>query len=181
VLQRRDRGTRLADVARLAVRPARENLLTRDTQAVTGVGFELVYLPDFMDRLADGAFEKAFTDEESTEGAEASDPNTYFGSRLAAKEAARKAVAEIASALRIPADGLCCLANYEVAHRPMSVVPEVKLSGRPKFVVDQLRARGCDVTLSVSITHERDYAGAFVVISALPIRDPSTLACARGA
>ncbi len=167
---RRTRANRLADVGRIAVHAAREGLESPSIGARLGVGHDLVYLPDFAPHLAPRFVERAYTPAEAAYCADASDPLPYFAARWAAKEAAYKAFSELAAAFRAPAAGLTNFRCYEVVHEDGLAVPRLRLHGAAERLMAELSARG-PVTTSLSLTHERDYAAAFVVLAVVvPVR-----------
>ena len=155
MMQRRDRAARLADVARIGARGAG----AADPVAV-GVGHDLVYLPDLARRLGPEPLRASFTEEELRGLAPGVEPARYFGVRWAAKRAAAKAFAELAAALHVPAAGLSSPLAYEIAAWPSGVMPYLRLHGRPAALLAEIGAR-----VALSVTHDRDYAAAFVVIA----------------
>jgi phosphopantetheine--protein transferase-like protein len=163
---RRDRATRLADVGGIALRPARA-AIERASGAILAAGHDLCFLPELAGRLSPGFVEGAYTAGEAAFCADAADPLAYYGARWAAKEAAYKAVTELAARLRAPLAGLSTLRDYEVVHEEGRAVPALRLRGRPAAFLHEV-SRERDVTVSLSITRERDYAAAFVVIAAVP-------------
>jgi phosphopantetheine--protein transferase-like protein len=163
---RRDRAARLADVGGIALRPARAKI-ERGDGAVLAAGHDLCFLPEFAERLNPRFIERAYTAGEAAYCEDAADPVPYFGARWAAKEATYKAISQLATRLRAPLTGLATFRDYEVVHEDGSAVPRLQLHGRPLAFLEEV-SRERDVTLSLSLTHERDYAAAFVVIAAVP-------------
>ena len=137
--------------------------------ALVAAGHDLVYLPDLAPRLRPRFVARAYTGGEAAEAGALPDPLPFFGTRWAAKEAAYKAFCDLVAALGRAPDGLACVRNYEVSRRAGTVIPELVLHGAPADLLAEL-ARGADVAVSLSLTDERDYAAAFVVISVVPQR-----------
>jgi holo-[acyl-carrier protein] synthase len=169
MLVRRDRAKRLSDVAQLAARGTaapREAALGRAAPLVAA-GHDLVYLPEFAARLGESFVERAFTREEAAAAGGAEDPVPHFAARWAAKEAARKAFTDLAARLGVSPDGLGASRQYEVARRAGLATPALVLHDRARGLADELAREGT-VVVSLSITDERDYAAAFVVILYAP-------------
>jgi phosphopantetheine--protein transferase-like protein len=167
MLHRRDRAARLADVAGIATAPARQRALARAAASMIVVGTDLVYLPEFAGRLAPRFIERAYTTAEATYASEHYDRVPPLAARWAAKEAAYKAFSALVAKLGVAGGGLACFRQYEVLPAPGTVVPELRLGGRAAALVAEMRSRGA-VDVSLSLTHERDYASAFVVIAFFP-------------
>lgn len=168
MLRRLDRAARLATLARTAARPVESRLPALGLGAALAAGHDLVYLPEFAGRLRPRFVERAFTPAEAAYAGEAWDPVPHLATRWAAKEAAYKACSQLAAGLGLPAGALACFRDYEVAVPPGGGAPTLRLHGRAAALIEELRADGAEVTVSLSLTHERDYAAAFVVIARLP-------------
>jgi phosphopantetheine--protein transferase-like protein len=120
-------------------------------------GCDLVFLPEFHERTHEKFLERAFGEEELREARGRFDSTAALAARWAAKEAAYKAFSQLASALGLPAEGLAIFRHYQVgADGPR---PILRLQGRPAQIVEETRA-----SVSLSLTHDGDYAAAFVVI-----------------
>ncbi len=164
---RRDRAERLWDVARLAAREPAARLAREREGAILAAGHDLVCIPEFAPLLRPRFIERAFTPAEAADAAGSFDPRVYFAARWAAKEAAYKCFCQLAEKLGLPQDGLACFRNYEVAAGVGSAIPRLVFHERPARLIEEL-ARERDVEVSLSLTHERDYAAAFVVAVAVP-------------
>lgn len=169
MIHRRDRRTRLADVARIASRDGAALIDGCGEGASLAVGHDLVFLPEFASKLRPRFLERVYTAAEIARADEAFDRTTYFASRWAAKEAAHKAFCDLTAALGAPQDGLACFRQYEITRRDGLAVPALVLHDRAAQIVDDL-AREADVRVSLSLTDEREYAAAFVVIACVPRR-----------
>ena len=133
---------------------------------ILGTGIDLVHIPSFADQLSDRASQfvnATFTGEEVaySESTAKSRKAQHLAARFAAKEAAVKAL-----------DGACARVGItppRVSLREIEV--ERDGSGRPLL---QFRASAAAVAVSagvdrawVSLTHDGDYAAAFVTLERL--------------
>ncbi|HEU5318018.1 MAG TPA: holo-ACP synthase [Chloroflexota bacterium] len=128
-------------------------------------GHDLVFVPEFRRLLRPRFIERAYTAAEVTESRERSDPAAYFASRWAAKEAAYKALCDLALRSGRTTDGLACFRDYEVVRRLGSRVPALAFHGEAARLLAELEKDG-HVSVSISLTDEHEYAGAFVVVGA---------------
>ncbi len=124
---------------------------------ILGLGIDLVYVPrvrDAISRWGSRFIERLFCPEEIAFCSRLKDPAPAYGARFAAKEACAKA---LGTGIR-----------HGVSWRQMAVVrkpgegPVLHLSGRAREIALGLGASRWDVSLS----HERDYACAIVILSA---------------
>lgn len=134
-------------------------------EGATAAGCDLVHVPGFKDRLHPRFLARAFADEEVKESLQRFDAGESLAARWAAKEAAFKAFRQLARAFAAPVRGLGIFRDYVVATEAASRVPLLRLSGRPAALLEQLRAKGASVSLGLSLTHDGDYAAAFVVVN----------------
>jgi holo-[acyl-carrier protein] synthase len=134
-------------------------------------GHDLVYIPEFRRLLRPRFIARAFTAAEASASEEAFDSATYLASRWAAKEAAYKAVCDLSASRGLTLDGLASFRDYEVVRRPGTPVPALVFHGGPQRVLALLSGDSC-VEVSLSLTHEHDYAAAFVVIACAPAAVP---------
>jgi holo-[acyl-carrier protein] synthase len=129
-------------------------------------GSDLVYVPAFRHVLRPAFVARAFTAAEVAAAQDRHDPAVFYASRWAAKEAAYKALCDLAIRSGRSTDGLACFRDYEVVRRPGSRVPALQLYGEPRRLLEELHDEG-DVSIGLSLTDEHDYAGAFVTIAAI--------------
>ena len=129
-------------------------------------GYDLVFVPAFRRLLRPQFVARVYTAAEAGAAQDAYDPSVYFASRWAAKEAAYKALCDLALRAGRFTDGLACFRDYEVTRRTGSRAPAITLHGEPHRLLEELRDGG-DVSVSLSLTHEHEYAGAFVTIARL--------------
>ena len=120
-------------------------------------GIDLAHLPEFERHDHPRFHKRVFSDGELTEAGGALES---LAARWAAKEAAYKAFSQLAAALQLDAEGLATFRDYQVQGRQ----PRLVLSGRPAQLVEELQRGGRAVSMSLSLTHDGDYAAAFVVI-----------------
>ena len=126
--------------------------------SVVGVGVDLVHVPSFVDQLAlpGTRFERAFTPGERADARDSADADASLAARWAAKEATIKAWS--ASLFGSPP------VVDEHVHRWIEVVrdawdrPSLRLHGH---VADHLAGHA----LAVSLSHDADYATAYVVLT----------------
>jgi phosphopantetheine--protein transferase-like protein len=129
-------------------------------------GYDLVYVPAFRRLLRPAFIARAFTTAEVTASQDAFDPVVYFAARWAAKEAAYKAVCDLATRCGCATDGLATFRDYEVVRRLGSRVPALDIRGEPGRLLAELRGDG-ELSASLSLSDEHEYAGAFVTIVCL--------------
>ena len=129
-----------------------------------GAGCDLVHVPDFRDKLHPRFLQRAFA---AAEIAHCEDRAESFAARWAAKEAAYKAVRQLAEKLGEDPAGLGVFRDY-VVEAGASKVPSLRLGGRPAALVEKLRGGGARVEVGLSLTHDGDYAAAFVVVGVHP-------------
>ena len=120
-------------------------------------GCDLVHLPEFERHHHPRFRERAYGDAELTEAGGRLDS---LAARWAAKEAAYKAFSQLAAQLQLDEEGLAVFRDYQVSGEK----PRLVLSGRPAALVEELKRGGRAVSISLSLTHDGDYAAAFVVI-----------------
>ena len=126
---------------------------------VVGVGVDLVHVPSFADQLAlaGSRFEAAFTPgERSDVRARSTDPARHFAARWAAKEAVIKAWSA-------SIHGQAPVMGEQVHH-----LIEVALDAwdRPRIRLHGEVAKWLDGhEIEVSLSHDGDYATAYVVLS----------------
>jgi holo-[acyl-carrier protein] synthase len=120
-------------------------------------GCDLVHLPEFERHNHPRFQERAYADSELSE---AGGRVESLAARWAAKEAAYKAFSQLAAQLQLDAEGLAVFRDYQVSGQR----PRLVLSGRPAALVDELKRGGRAVSIGLSLTHDGDYAAAFVVI-----------------
>jgi phosphopantetheine--protein transferase-like protein len=130
-------------------------------------GYDLVFVPAFRRLLRPRFVARAYTPGEAAAARDAFDPSMYFASRWAAKEAAYKALCDLAVRSGRSTDGLACFRDYEVVRRPGSRVPALQLHGEAARRLAELGEEG-EVSVGLSLTDEHEYAGAFVTIARLP-------------
>lgn len=123
-------------------------------------GCDLVHLPEFERHDHPRFLQRAYSDGELSE---AGGRLESLAARWAAKEAAFKAFSQLAAQLALNEEGLAVFRSYEVRGER----PRLVLSGRPKELIDELQRGGPAVSVSLSLTHDGDYAAAFVVIGVL--------------
>ena len=123
---------------------------------ILGLGLDLVSLPRMersLERFGDRLLERVLTPVERAALPAASGPRTaYVAARFAAKEAAVKALGTGF------AEGVS-MRDVEVLRLP-SGRPELRLSGAAARRAEELGVKA----VHVSLTHERDVAGAVVVL-----------------
>jgi holo-[acyl-carrier protein] synthase len=139
-------------------------LQIRTPHGAVASGCDLVYLPEFQDRVHPRFLARAYTDDEIAECRDRFDSVTAFAARWAAKEAAYKAFCQLADAFQAPRQGLAVFRHYEVAHLEGSRIPGLRFHGRPAAFLSELRAASAAVHVSLTLTHDGDYAAAFAVI-----------------
>lgn len=126
---------------------------------IVGIGIDLVHIPSFRDQMltAGTGFEQVFTPgERSDVHSKGSHPARHFAARWAAKEAVIKAWSESIFG-EPPVMG-------EDVHHLIEVVTDAW--GRPRIVLHgEVAKRLGDVTLNLSLSHDGDYATAYVVMS----------------
>lgn len=124
-----------------------------------GIGIDLVHIPSFKDQLDQPGtkFEQVFTSgERSDVHSRGSHPARHFAARWAAKEAVIKAWSE--SIFGEPP-----LLDEGIYHL-IELVTDAW--GRPRIVLHgEVAKRLPDVSLNVSLSHDGDYATAYVVMS----------------
>lgn len=130
----------------------------RGRGSVVGAGCDLVHVPGFRDKIRDAFLARAYHEDEVAECRDRFDAAESLAARWAAKEAAYKALRQISSA-----DGLASFRDYVVVTDPESRVPRLRLFGAPAALVERLRAE-----VALSLTHDGDYAAAFVVVTVVP-------------
>jgi phosphopantetheine--protein transferase-like protein len=130
-------------------------------------GYDLVFVPAFRRRLRPAFIARAFTPAEASAAADTFDPAVYFAARWAAKEAAYKALCDLATRCGRTTDGLATFRDYEVVKRPGTRVPALEFHGEPERLLAELRGAG-QLSASLSLSDEHEYAGAFVTIVRLP-------------
>ncbi|HET7769320.1 MAG TPA: 4'-phosphopantetheinyl transferase superfamily protein, partial [Chloroflexota bacterium] len=118
---------------------------------VIGAGYDLVFVPAFRSLLRPGFVARAYTVEEARAAADVFDPAVYFASRWAAKEAAYKALCDLAVGAGRSTDGLATFRDYEVVRRPGSRVPALSFHGEPGRLLTTLRGDG-ELRVSLSLT-----------------------------
>jgi holo-[acyl-carrier protein] synthase len=127
---------------------------------VRGVGFDLVSIPEFTEQLARPGTRilQSFTPGERRDCASRSDNSArHYAARWAAKEAVFKAW----SVSRFARPKLMSTMKYD----EIEVVTDAV--GRPSIrVTGQIAEYIGEATIHVSLTHDGDMAGAFVVIEA---------------
>jgi phosphopantetheine--protein transferase-like protein len=134
---------------------ARQRLARRRSREIElSVGCDLVHLREFHKRLKPRFVERAFTPGEIHDALDKGDALASLGARWAAKEAAFKAFSQAAEERGLERKGLGVFRHYEVRGRNLI------LDGKPKALLALLRAK-----ISLSLTHDGDYAAAFVVIA----------------
>ncbi len=128
-------------------------------QVVVGVGVDLVHVPSFADQLAQpgSRFAGAFTPGERRDARDRpSDPERHLAARWAAKEAVIKAWSASLHGQQPVMD--------EHVHHLIEVVPDAW--NRPRIRLHGDVARWlADHSLQVSLSHDGDYALAYVVLS----------------
>jgi holo-[acyl-carrier protein] synthase len=125
--------------------------------SVRGVGIDLVEVDRvrrLLERFGDRALERLLTAEERAYCLAKAYPAPYVAARIAAKEAAFKALAYDEEGLRIR------WTDLEVARDPDGR-PRLRLHGRAAEAAARLGIRDS----SVSLTHERTMAAAVVVLT----------------
>lgn len=121
---------------------------------VVGVGTDLVSIPRMravLERYRDRLCQRLYTTEETAEGQRRPVPELHFASRFAAKEATMKALGTgwgVGIGWR----------EIEIVG-PRGKPPAVRLSGRARLVAEEKGIRH----LHLSLSHDGDYAVAFVV------------------
>jgi holo-[acyl-carrier protein] synthase len=120
-------------------------------------GCDLVHLPEFERHDHPRFLNRAYAEGEL---GDAGGRLESLAARWAAKEAAYKAFSQLAESAKLDAEGLATFRNYQVQGK----APRLVLSGRPAALVEELQRGGRAVSISLSLTHEGDYAAAFVVI-----------------
>lgn len=122
---------------------------------VLGIGFDLTEIKE-VKRLAEDVGEaflsKTFSQRERENSEAAADPWEYLASRFAAKEAVFKALAHLTKDKTFDFRIVETL-NYEDGSPYVNITP----------VLEGLMKEAGVKRLIVSITHEKDYAGAFVI------------------
>jgi phosphopantetheine--protein transferase-like protein len=151
------------EAAEEATRSVR-NLLCPPAGIALFAGHDLVYLPDFAPKLRRRFIERAFTPREIAEVEGGSDPLPRFAARWAAKEAAYKALCQLALTRDLSTRGLARFRDYEVLPHPRLSAPALHLHGAPAALVKALGG-GAHVVVSLSLSHDGDYASAFVIIA----------------
>jgi phosphopantetheine--protein transferase-like protein len=140
------------------------------TGSAVATASDLVYLPEFQIQMDLRLLSRAFTPAEIAEHRVRLDTATAFGLRWTAKEAACKALWRLAEAFGSPPEGLAVFRDYEVTNLEGPANPRLRFHGRPAAFLDERRAAGAEVNLSLSVTRDGDYAAAFVVIAVLAER-----------
>ncbi|MGZ6143708.1 MAG: 4'-phosphopantetheinyl transferase superfamily protein [Myxococcales bacterium] len=130
---------------------------------VVGAGCDLVFVPEFKGRIRDAFLRRVFHDDEVAECRDRFDLAASLAARWAAKEAAYKAFRQVSG--EWPADGLAVLRDYVVRTDPESRIPRLRLGGAPAALLERLRAAGSRPDVALSLTHDGEYAAAFVVVS----------------
>ena len=130
-------------------------------------GYDLVYVPAFRRLLRPQFIARAFTAAEAAASADAYDPSVFFASRWAAKEASYKALCDLAVRAGLCTQGLATFRDYEIVRRPGTRVPSLVFHGEPERLLRELRGAG-ELSTSLSLSDEHEYAGAFVTIARLP-------------
>jgi holo-[acyl-carrier protein] synthase len=136
------------------------NAAASSAGSALAAGCDLVYLPDFKERALPRFLERAFTLGEVRDSLGKADSLASLAARWAAKEAAYKAFSQLAVAHSLDLLGLAVFRHYEVVSQGRG--PQLSLLGRPLAVAEELR-----VHVSLSLTHDGDYAAAFVVLGLL--------------
>jgi holo-[acyl-carrier protein] synthase len=124
--------------------------------SVIGVGIDLVSVPRvqrLLERHGTRVLERLLTESERTYCLTKVHPAQNVAARIAAKEAAFKALALDQDALRIG------WTELEVA-RDADGRPRLTLHGRAAAAADRLGVKGS----SLSLTHEREHAAAVVIL-----------------
>jgi holo-[acyl-carrier protein] synthase len=122
---------------------------------VYGIGIDLVQvsrIAEALERWGDRFRNKVFTPGEIEYCQKKRNSSPHFAARFAAKEA-------LVKALGIGMRRGVHWKNIEVARGPLGK-PELKLNGRAAQLCQQAEITG----VSVSITHDRDYSSAVVVL-----------------
>lgn len=123
-------------------------------QGVFGVGNDLVHLPTFALTLTVEFIQKVFTPKEIAYCTQFSDPLCRYASTWAAKEAVYKAIRQV---------------SKETLRFRMIEINRVKPAGRP-FVT--LPEKFAALQISLSMTHDGDYAWAIAFLKRLPGKTP---------
>ncbi|WP_229055075.1 holo-ACP synthase [Aeromicrobium sp. Leaf350] len=133
---------------------------------VLGVGVDLVHVPGFAAQLAQPGtrFADAFTPGERADAAERADPDASLAARWAAKEAVVKAwSAALYGSPPVMPEGV---------HRRIEVVadawgrPAVRLLGDvAAAAASSLGVGSADLTWHLSLSHDADYATAYVTLT----------------
>jgi holo-[acyl-carrier protein] synthase len=133
---------------------------------VVAAGHDLVYIPAFRRLIRPGFIRRAYMQAEAEAAQQAFDPATFLATRWAAKEAAYKAICDLATQLNRPLNGLARFRDYEVTRRPGTPVPSLVLHGQPARLLEEIAMSvGSErVAISLSLTDEHDYAAGFVVL-----------------
>jgi len=128
--------------------------LHRGGAVIVGTGIDIVSVPRvhaLLERDGERFLRHWFTREEQAYCAARARPAVHFAARLAAKEAAIKA-------LRTAWDGPVLLHEVAVACE-LSGAPTLRLTGRAAEIADRAGVTG----LHVSLSHDGDYAVASVI------------------
>lgn len=123
-------------------------------------GCDLVYLPDFKQRALPRFLERAFTLGEVRATLDKADSLASLAARWAAKEAAYKAFSQLAVSHSLDPLGLAVFRDYEVVSQGRA--PRLVLHRRPLAIAEELHLQ-----VALSLTHDGDYAAAFVVLGPL--------------
>lgn len=121
---------------------------------IVAVGTDLVSIPRMRAALAryrDRLCGRLYTPAERAEGEKRPLPEVHFASRFAAKEAVLKALGT--------GWGLGITWREVEVVGPRGKTPEIRLSGRARLVAEERGIRH----LHLSLSHDGDYAVAFVV------------------
>lgn len=164
----------LAGLVRAAASAAAARLADRAAGASVAVGHDLVYVPAFAPLVRPRFIARAFTPREAAAARRSWNPAGFLALRWAAKEAAYKALCELAAARGLPLQGLASFRHYEVVRRAQTRVPALRLRGGPGRLVGALARTHC-VSISLSLSDEEAYAAAVVVIACVPRLQAATL------
>jgi holo-[acyl-carrier protein] synthase len=130
----------------------------RCTAPDVAVGCDLVQLSEFRRRASPRFVARAFTPGEVRDTLDRGDALASLAARWAAKEAAYKALSQAAARRGLSARGLGVFRDYEVSSSGRR--PSLVLHGRPAALAAELHA-----SVALSLTHDGDYAAAFVVVA----------------
>ncbi len=123
-------------------------------EGIFAVGNDLVHLPTFALTLSDEFMQKVFTPRELTYCTQFSDPLCRYASTWAAKEAVYKAIKQV---------------SKETLSFRMIEINRIKPAGRPFVTLPEQFAA---LQISLSMTHDGDYAWAIAWLKRLPGKTP---------